>query len=70
MAALFERDRKALPNLLLIFSSSQHLSDQLCTDSESYDLLRITAGRPVAREVLVEEASALRRGALPRHRAQ
>jgi len=55
MAALFERDRKALPNLLLIFSSSQHLSEQLCSDAESYDLLRITAGRPVAREFLVNE---------------
>ncbi len=54
-AALFERDQQALPNLLLIFSSSQHLSDQLCTDAESYDLLRMTEGRPVARELLVEE---------------
>lgn len=55
MAALFERDRQSLPNLLLMFSSSQHLSDQLCTDSASYDLLRVTEGQPVAREVLVEE---------------
>lgn len=55
MAALFERDRTTLPNLLLIFSTSQHLSDQLCADPESYDLLRMTEGRPVAREVLVEE---------------
>lgn len=54
-AALFERDQQSLPNLLLIFSSSQHLSDQLCTDAESYDLLRITEGLPVARELLVEE---------------
>jgi len=54
-AALFERDKQALPNLLLIFNSSQHFSDQLCADSESYDLLRMTEGRPVARELLVEE---------------
>jgi len=54
-AALFERDLESLPNLLLIFSGSQHLSDQLCTDVESYDLLRMTEGQPVAREVLVEE---------------
>lgn len=55
MAALFERDPIALPNLLLILNSSQHLSDQLCTDPESYELLRLTEGRPVARELLVEE---------------
>lgn len=54
-AALFERDQRSLPNLLLMFSSSQHLSDQLCTDEESYDLLRITEGQPVAREALVDE---------------
>ena len=54
-AALFERDEQSLPNLLLMFNNSQHLSDQLCSDAESYDLLRMTEGRPVAREVLVEE---------------
>jgi len=54
-AALFERDVESLPNLLLMFSSSQHLSDQLCSDAESYDLLRMTEGRPVALELLVEE---------------
>ena len=55
MAALFERDPHALPNLLLILNSSQHLSDQLCVDPESYELLRLTEGRPVARELLIEE---------------
>ena len=55
MAALFERDEQSLPNLLLMFSSSQHLSDQLCTDPESYDLLRVTEGCPVAREYLIDE---------------
>ncbi|NOY40904.1 MAG: bifunctional [glutamate--ammonia ligase]-adenylyl-L-tyrosine phosphorylase/[glutamate--ammonia-ligase] adenylyltransferase [Planctomycetes bacterium] len=55
MAALFERDPRSLPNLLLMFSSSQNFSDQLCTDPESFDLLRMTQGRPVAREVLVDE---------------
>lgn len=54
-AALFERDQQSLPNLLLMFNSSQHLSDQLCSDGESYDLLRMTEGRPVARELLVDE---------------
>jgi len=55
MAALFERDPHALTNLLLILNSSQHLSDQLCVDPESYELLRLTEGRPVARELLIEE---------------
>lgn len=54
-AALFERDRDALPNLLQIFSTSQHLSDLLVADQESYDLLRMTEGQPVARAALVEE---------------
>ena len=54
-AALFERDVHSLPNLLLMLNCSQKFSDQLCVDPESYDLLRITEGRPVAREVLVEE---------------
>ncbi len=54
-AALFERDAESLPNLLLMFSSSQHMSDQLCSDSESHDLLRMTEGQPVALELLVEE---------------
>ncbi len=55
LASLFERDREALPILLQIFASSQHLSDVLITDSESYDLLRITEGQPVARDSLVTE---------------
>ena len=58
LAALFERDRDALPYLLQIFSTSQHLSDLLITDSESYDLLRLTEGQPVARETLVNELCA------------
>ena len=54
-AALFERDRGALLPLLMLFNSSQTLADQLCADPESYDLLRVTGGRAVARDVLVEE---------------
>jgi len=54
-AALFERDRSSLPNLLLMFNCSQKFSDQLCADPESYDLLRMTDGRPVARQPLVKE---------------
>ena len=58
LGSLFERDREALPILLQIFSTSQHLSDLLITDSESYDLLRMTEGQPVPREVLVDEVVA------------
>jgi [glutamine synthetase] adenylyltransferase / [glutamine synthetase]-adenylyl-L-tyrosine phosphorylase len=55
LAALIDRDREALPTLLQIFSTSQYLSDLLVTDSEAYDLVRITEGQPVARQVLVDE---------------
>jgi glutamate-ammonia-ligase adenylyltransferase len=55
LGSLFERDLGALPNLLQIFSASQYLSDLLIRDSESYDLLRLTEGQPVAREVLIED---------------
>ncbi len=54
-AALFERDARALPSLLLMLNASQKLSDQLCADPAGYDLLRMTEGLPVAREPLVEE---------------
>ncbi|HEV3138725.1 MAG TPA: hypothetical protein VGZ26_12495, partial [Pirellulales bacterium] len=55
LGSLFERDREALPILLQIFATSQHLSDVLITDSESYDLLRITEGQPVSRDSIVAE---------------
>jgi len=55
LASLFERDREALPILLQIFSTSQYLSDLLITDSESYDLLRMTEGQAVSRDTLVNE---------------
>jgi len=55
LAALFERDPEALPTLVQIFSTSQHLSDLLVTDPESFDLLRMTGGKPFARQALVEE---------------
>jgi len=55
LAAFFERDTESLPTLLQIFCSSQYLSDLLIRDPESFDLLRLTEGQPVAREVLVRE---------------
>jgi glutamate-ammonia-ligase adenylyltransferase len=58
MGSLFERDLDALPVLLQLFATSQHLSDLLVNDSESYDLLRMTEGQPVAREALVAEFAA------------
>jgi glutamate-ammonia-ligase adenylyltransferase len=58
LGSLFERDPEALPTLLQIFSTSQYLSDLIITDSESYDLLRITEGQAVGRNTLVEELDA------------
>ncbi|MBI1903532.1 MAG: bifunctional [glutamate--ammonia ligase]-adenylyl-L-tyrosine phosphorylase/[glutamate--ammonia-ligase] adenylyltransferase [Planctomycetia bacterium] len=58
LAALFERDAEALPILLKIFSTSQHLSDLLVSDGEAYDLLRMTEGQPVERQPLVAELCA------------
>ena len=55
LGALFERDREALPTLVQIFSASQHLSNLLIQDPESYDLLRLTEGQPVARQHVVDE---------------
>ncbi|MBP87436.1 MAG: bifunctional [glutamate--ammonia ligase]-adenylyl-L-tyrosine phosphorylase/[glutamate--ammonia-ligase] adenylyltransferase [Planctomycetaceae bacterium] len=55
LASLFDRDHDAMPILLQILSASQYLSDLLIRDPESYDLLRLTEGQPVARDVLVGE---------------
>jgi glutamate-ammonia-ligase adenylyltransferase len=58
IGSLFERDREALGVLLQIMATSQYLSDILVLDPGGYDLLRITEGQPVARDVLVEELAA------------
>ena len=58
VGTLFERDPTALPPLLQIFSTSQHLSDLMVVDPEGYDLLRLTEGQPVTRQSLVDELSA------------
>ena len=55
LGAFFERDPEALSTLIQIFSTSQHLSDLLVADPESFDLLRLTGGQPYARQALVEE---------------
>jgi glutamate-ammonia-ligase adenylyltransferase len=58
LGGLLERDPDALPTLLTIFSTSQHFSDQLVRDPESFDLLLVTDGQPVAHDVLVREVCA------------
>jgi len=55
LGAFFQRDVTALPILLQIFSISQYLSDLLITDPESFDLLHLSDGRPVARQVLIND---------------
>ena len=55
IGTLFERDATALPTLVQIFSTSQHFSDLLIADPEGFDLLRLTEGAPVARQMLVED---------------
>lgn len=57
LLALFERDTAALPTLMNILATSQSWSEQLITDPESFDLLRMTEGMPVSRGVLVDELS-------------
>ncbi len=57
LLALFERDPAALPTLMHILATSQNWSEQLITDPESFDLLRMTEGMPVSRGVLVDELS-------------
>ncbi|UUO06123.1 bifunctional [glutamate--ammonia ligase]-adenylyl-L-tyrosine phosphorylase/[glutamate--ammonia-ligase] adenylyltransferase [Blastopirellula sp. J2-11] len=55
LAALFERDLRSLETLLRIFATSQALADQLINDPESFELLRITDGQPIARQMLVDD---------------
>ena len=55
VGALFQRDKTGLPILLVIFSTSQYLSDLLIRDTESYDFLRLTEGQLYARGILCDE---------------
>ena len=55
LASLMERDDEALPTLLQILCGSQYLADLLIRDPSSFDVVRMTEGQPVVREVLVEE---------------
>ncbi|MBN2291619.1 MAG: bifunctional [glutamate--ammonia ligase]-adenylyl-L-tyrosine phosphorylase/[glutamate--ammonia-ligase] adenylyltransferase [Pirellulales bacterium] len=58
LGAFFKRDHSALPTLIQIFSNSQHLSNQLVTDPESFDLLWLTKGKPMVRHAMVENLTA------------
>ncbi|MFO0914258.1 MAG: hypothetical protein U0795_14965 [Pirellulales bacterium] len=53
--ALVERDPSALTNLLSILGASPLLGRWLIADPESFDLLRLTEGQPVDRQMLVDE---------------
>lgn len=55
LGTLFQRDPQALPTLVQILATSQHLSDLLVADPESFDLLRTTEGLPYTRQTLVED---------------
>ena len=55
MGTLLERDKTGLPILLVIFSTSQYLSDLLIRDTESYDYLRLTEGQLYSRGIVSDE---------------
>ena len=55
LGTLFERDPSTMPTLLQIFSNSQHFSDTLVTDPESFDLLREHRGQAVTRQAMVDD---------------
>ncbi len=54
-AALCERDPRVLPLLLQMFSTSQHLSDQMIRNPSLFDVMRKSKGQPVAAAPLVDE---------------
>ena len=55
IGSLFERDPDALPTLVRIFSSSQYLAELLIRDPGSFDLLRMTEGQSISRQIIVDE---------------
>ncbi|HEY6565401.1 MAG TPA: bifunctional [glutamate--ammonia ligase]-adenylyl-L-tyrosine phosphorylase/[glutamate--ammonia-ligase] adenylyltransferase [Pirellulaceae bacterium] len=56
LVALFERDPRALTELLQILATSQHQSDLLIADPSSFDRLRLTDGVALPREEVIDEA--------------
>lgn len=55
LASLFERDPASLASLLWLFAASPRLAEWLIGDPEAFDLLRLTEGQPVSREILIDE---------------
>lgn len=55
LGSLWERDHAALPTLLVMFSASTQIAELLMQDPEGYDLLRMTDGQPVDRNILIDE---------------
>lgn len=58
LLAQFERDSGALSSLVTIFSVSEYLTEQLVREPELFDWLRLSEGRPVARDILVDQIRA------------
>jgi glutamate-ammonia-ligase adenylyltransferase len=55
MASHLERDNESLATLLRVFSVSPYLASRVVADPDSFELLRMTDGKPVDRDVLVDE---------------
>ena len=55
LGALLERDPAALPTLIQVLSASPAVADQMISDPESFDLLRLTDGQAVDRLTLFNE---------------
>lgn len=53
--AFADRDLTALPTLLQLITTSQHLCDLLIRNPDGYDLVRMTDGKPVARQAMVDD---------------
>lgn len=53
--SLFEREPDSLEVLVQLFATSQYMADQLIGTPESFDLLRMTGGSPVSKQILQDE---------------
>lgn len=55
LVVLLQRDPASMESLLQLLSASHWLSECLIEDPEAFDLIRMTGGQPIDREVLVDE---------------
>ena len=55
LLALFQRDSEALPALLQVFATSKTLANRLISDPETFDLIRASDGKPMSREMLIDQ---------------